>query len=121
MGRTSEMGELTLLPGMMERVLPSFDHDEFARALAPVLDAGDIRTATSMWQAWRERADRILRRKRLAVPTREAVLAQLCAAVRLDLYAHRRLPTTACPAPKPRAAATAAVIDFRPRFVGCGQ
>lgn len=114
------MGELVVPFGMAERLLPTFDHDAFARALAPVLDSGDIKTATKMWLAWRERADRILRRKRIAESVREALLAQLCAAVRLDLYAYRKSPGAPCRAPARSTAVGASVISFRPRAAGGG-
>jgi hypothetical protein len=112
------MGELVIPFGLLERSLPSFDTDAFARALAPVLDAGDTATATRLWLSWRERADRVLRRKKVPAQVREALLRELSSAVRLNLYLYRK-PTTSRPVAKAKAKAkaapSAAVIQFRAR------
>lgn len=83
------MGELILPFGLLERLLPVFDADEFAKRISPLLDKADRAAAEAAWRAWTDRAERVLTRKKVAPEVQRALIRQLSAAVRLALYASR--------------------------------
>lgn len=110
------MGELVLPFGLLERLLPTFDADAFARQIAPMLDAGDRQAAERAWGGFADRANRVLTRKKVTAQVREALLRELSSAVRLAILLHRgstRLGAVARqdrPAP---ARPSAEVVQFR--------
>lgn len=112
------MGELVLPFGLLERLLPTFDADEFARRITPVLDKADRAAAEAAWMTWTERAERVLTRKGVAPAVQEALIRELSAAVRLALYASRGstrigpVPPHSRERPEP-AQASATILPFR--------
>jgi len=109
--------ELIVPFGLRERLLPGFDDAAFAKALAPLLDRGDKAGASALWANWRERAERVLTRKRIAAPVRERLLRDLSAGVRLQLYAIRGSaalgPVPAKPIPPAPPKPSATVFDLK--------
>lgn len=109
--------ELVVPFGLRERMLPGFDDAAFAKALAPLLDRNDRAAATALWADWRERAERVLTRKRIAAPVRERLLRDLSAGVRLQLYAQRGSaalgPVPAKPLPPAPPKPSATVFDLK--------
>lgn len=83
------MGELVLPFGLLERLLPSFDADAFARQITPMLDAADHKAAERAWADFADRADRILKRKKVVSEVRKALLHELSSAVRLAILLRR--------------------------------
>ncbi|ADE86675.1 hypothetical protein [Rhodobacter capsulatus] len=81
--------KLFVIWGTREKLLPGFDERAFARSLVPLLDRGDRAGATALWRNWRERAVRVLERKRLPDLMRQHCIEDLSTAVRLELIAIR--------------------------------
>lgn len=112
------MGELILPFGLLERLLPAFDADEFARRIGPMLDRGDREAAETAWMTFSERAMRVLTRKKVTPEVQLALIRELSAAVRLALYATRGsarlgpIPQRDCKKPA-RARASATILPFR--------
>jgi len=109
--------ELIVPFGLRERMLPGFDDAAFAKSLAQLLDRSDKAGATALWRNWRERAERVLMRKRIAAPVRERLLHDLSAGVRLQLYAIRGSaalgPVPAKPTPPAPPKPSAVVFDLK--------
>jgi hypothetical protein len=110
------MGEIVVPFGLLERMLPSFDADAFARRIAPMLDVGDRHAAEQAWAGFADRANRVLTRKKVAAEVRKALLRELSSAVRMAILLHRgstRLGPVAPAQRPPRARPSAAVLQFR--------
>ncbi|AXQ93007.1 hypothetical protein LV780_03780 [Cereibacter azotoformans] len=111
-------GEVQIMLGMTERLLPAFNPEAFAQMLTPILDRSDSGTAVAVWSAWKTRAERQLIQRKVPEATRRLILRDLTAAVRLELYEIRG--SVKC-GPRPaQVASSAQVLSFRPRAAAGG-
>lgn len=116
------MGELVIPFGLLAQTLPTFDHDALAKKIGLILDRGDTAGATRLWLETSGRARRVLARKGVPEPVREALIRELSAAVRLSLFAHRGSIRPGRVPPKKRPTEpTAKILQMPVRSTGAGS
>lgn len=110
------MGDIVIPYGLRARLLIDFDPRTMARRLQPLLNRRGRAAAFELWGDFADRADRVLLRKGVDYAVRLALLNELSAAVRLELYALKSTPAGPVPAPSERVSAD--VLPFAPRSAG---